>query len=136
LKVLNGDVGARAPANGGRTGYRYAQTSFAATAVARDAFGLGQPVATARIALGPASLANAVAVDHAAAVLPPRPAIATTGLPTPRAMPEGARVQEGSNPQQVPPMPRAAKGPRGVKPGDAQRPPRVPRNLRERPLPP
>jgi hypothetical protein len=136
LRVLNGDVAARAPANGMRTGYRYAQTSFAATAVARDAFGLGQAVATARIALGPASLANAVAVDHAAAVLPPRPAIATPGLPTPRAVPEGAPVQEGSNPQQLPPMPRAAKAPRGAKPGDAKRPPRVPRNPHERSLPP
>jgi hypothetical protein len=116
-RALNGDATARTGGNerpaARNASYRYAQTSFAATAVGRDAFGQSQPVAAARIALGPASLANAVAIDHAPATLPPRPA-AGAATPPPRAVPESVHAQE--------PPAQAAAAPRAGQPGRAAKP--------------
>ena len=50
--------------------YRYAHTSFAATAVTRESFGNGQAAAAARVALSPAALSNAAVA-------------ATNGVPAP-----------------------------------------------------
>ena len=67
--------------------YRYAQTSFAATAMARDAFGSGQPAALARVPLSPATLSAAgVLPTHVAPA--PAPAAPAGKSPTVAVAPE------------------------------------------------
>ena len=71
------NVGASAPVGSGQGSYRYAQTSFAATAVTREAFGAATTTARAsRVPLSPAALsvAGVLATHGAPAPAPTRAA--------------------------------------------------------------
>jgi hypothetical protein len=80
------------------TGYRYAQTSFAATAVGRDAFGAAVAVAARRVDVAPTALTNAVVMhNHQAPVPAPATAAARAVSKPPEAAvrpaPAGDRAQ-------------------------------------------
>ena len=70
------------------TSYRYAQTSFAATAVARAAFGNSRATADARVPLSPAalSMAGVLATHGAPARAPAAASAAAAGKASPAAM--------------------------------------------------
>ena len=88
-------VGAQRCAAGGAgggncspTSYRYAQTSFATTDVARDAFGNSRATADARVPLSPAalSMAGVLATHGAPARAPAAASAAAAGKASPAAM--------------------------------------------------
>ena len=105
------------------TSYRYAQTSFAATAVARDAFGNSRATADARVPLSPAalSMAGGLTLPGApAAIAPAGKAPPTVAAPDVKAGTEAkpgnrridAANHERPSPRQLPEQGAAAANPR------------------------